>query len=74
MPFYWSENGVTIHGGIDIIPEQYRDQARKQRENVIRCTVKGWQVPTLIVDIGKTIHYVIGQELLPYINQVMGEE
>lgn len=73
MPFYWSENGVTIHGGIDIIPDQYKDQARRHRDNVIRYTPIGCCVPPVIVAIGKTLDYVMGQELIPYFNQVLGE-
>ena len=59
MYFIYTNNYIVTRGDISIIPNEYRDYALKQQNDTILANNLGWFCPPVVVDIGKTIVYII---------------
>lgn len=70
MPYYYTENGVTIQGGISVIPEKYRNEARIHMEKVMMGRVMNRNVPAVVIDINKSYYYKLDEQLVPIFDHI----
>ena len=59
MPFYYYYNNNITMGDISIIPNEYKEEALQQKNNAIYCHNLGYFNPPVVVDIGKSIQYIV---------------